>query len=58
MDNDEPEKYGYYSSALNPFHYRKYNRNKFIEALTDWGFYGDSDKKPNWYQGHLYAQDK
>lgn len=58
MDDDEPWKYGYYSSALNSFHYDKYNRENFIETLTDWGFYGKSENKPYWYKGHLYNNDK
>src|SRR4051812_4908138 len=27
---------GYYSSALNPLYYEKYERNVFIETLVDW----------------------
>jgi hypothetical protein len=58
MDDDEPEQYGYYSSALSPYHYGKYNRENFIETLIDWGYYGDIENKPSWYSGHLYIQDK
>lgn len=58
MDDDEPWKYGYYSSALNSFHYDKYDRENFIETLNDWGFYGKPDKKPNWFKGHLYTKNK
>jgi hypothetical protein len=53
-DFDEPEKYGYYCSALNPFHYSKYNRDGFVETLIDWGFYGKEDEKPTWYNGVVY----
>ncbi len=56
--DDEPWKYGYYSSALNPEHYSKYDRKYFIEALTDWGYFGDIKSKPDWYKGHLNSQNK
>lgn len=44
---------GYFYSALS-VSYNKYNRELFIETLEDWGYFGDTDNKPNWYNGHLY----
>jgi hypothetical protein len=58
MDDDEPEMYGYCSSALAPEYYEKYDRESFIETLTEWGYYGAVEDKPNWYTGHLYILDK
>ena len=49
-----PNEYGYYSSALNPCQYQNYDRETFIETLTDWGFYGQLENKPPWYNGHIY----
>jgi len=46
---DTAEEFGYYCSALNPFHYCKYNREHFIKTLTDWEYYGPINKKPFWY---------
>ena len=58
IDDDEPEMYGYFSSALSPESYDKYDRGKFIETLTEWGYYGAVENKPDWYTGHLYILDK
>jgi len=50
MDNrDIPQKYGYYCSFINPVHYKHYDRATFIETLTDWGFFGQPENKPIWY---------
>jgi hypothetical protein len=57
MDDDEPEKYGFHSSALNPSYYSKYDRNEFIDTLNEWGYYGDTKSTPKWYSGHSYNQD-
>lgn len=43
------DKEGYYYSYLNPIRYRKYNKKDFMETLTDWGWYGEENKKPSWY---------
>lgn len=48
VEFDTPEEYGYHCSALNPYHYSKYQREEFIETLADWGFFGPLDKKPVW----------
>ncbi|WPP49486.1 hypothetical protein [Catalinimonas niigatensis] len=57
-DFNIPEKYGYYCSALNPYSYDKYDREIFIDTLTDWGFYGNPKEKPECYQGEIYHDDK
>ncbi len=53
-DFDNAKKLGYYCSALNPFHYENYNRENFIETLTDWGYFGKQQNKPEWYEGYIY----
>ncbi|MFM2386946.1 MAG: hypothetical protein RL660_1703 [Bacteroidota bacterium] len=50
------EPYGFYCSALNPVSYAKYNREHFIETLSDWGYFGSSKNKPSWYKGHMFNQ--
>ena len=52
------EKYGYYCSALNPLSYSKYNRENFIETLEDWDYFGESNEKPQWYNGHIYNNEQ
>lgn len=39
---------GYQWSAINVRAYATYHRDKFIEALTDWGFRGPADERPPW----------
>jgi len=51
---DTPEKYGYYCSALNPDNYSEYERDHFIDTLSDWGYFGEEVKKPNWYTGEIW----
>lgn len=53
-DFNTPKKYGFYCSALNPLAYDKYDREHFIETLTDWGYYGNAADKPDWYEGPIY----
>jgi len=48
------KKLGYYCSALNPDSYSKYDRANFIDTLNDWGFYGETSNKPNWYSGQAW----
>ncbi len=40
---------GYFTSGLNPRYYEKYNREKFIETLKDWGWFGEAKEKPDWF---------
>lgn len=53
-DFNEPEKVGYYCSALNPLSYSNYDRDIFVDTLIDWGFYGLAPQVPSWYTGHIY----
>ncbi len=49
------EEFGYYCSALNPDSYSTYERENFIETLDDWGYYGETANKPNWYSGQEWS---
>jgi len=55
FDSDEimeiADETNYYQSALNPHHYEPYNRNDYIEALNDWGWFGEPEKTPKWFKG-------
>jgi hypothetical protein len=54
-DINGPGKAGFYCSALNPLTYGKYDRDHFVETLTDWGYYGDKNNVPSWYKGYVYG---
>ncbi len=43
------QKHGYFCSGLNLSIYSKYNREKFIETLNDWGWFGKTEERPEWY---------
>jgi hypothetical protein len=38
----------YFMSGLSPRYYDKYDREQIIETLSDWGWIGEKQKKPNW----------
>jgi hypothetical protein len=40
----------YFVSAVNPDVYRVYERQAFVDALEDWGWFGESSP-PKWYTG-------
>ena len=40
---------GYYTSGLNPRVYEPYRRATFVQALSDWGWYGPPNEAPSWY---------
>lgn len=42
------EAQGYFLSALNPYWYGRFDREQFIETLSDWGYYGPPEQKPAW----------
>ena len=48
---DEAASRGIYVSQVNPDLYRHYQREVFIEALDDWGWYGTEVERPAWYSG-------
>jgi len=41
---------GFYTSALNPRYYEKYDRKRFMNTLLDWGWYGPIEKRPPWFK--------
>lgn len=36
-----------YISRIGPM-YRQYKRDSFIEALSDWGWFGPAERRPDW----------
>lgn len=42
---------GYYASGLNPDYYETYNRERFMETLNDWGWFGSRSRAPTWFSG-------
>ena len=51
--HDIAEDTEFYSSGLNPIHYEPYDRLHFIEALNDWGWFGDPSVAPDWFSGRM-----
>jgi hypothetical protein len=49
---DAGAKAGYYTSALSPLHYNRYNPSLFMNTLRDWGWHGPTEKKPSWFYPH------
>ncbi len=39
---------GYRWSAINTQVYGAFDRERFVEALLDWGFYGPAERRPSW----------
>lgn len=39
---------GYFCSGLNPDVYCPYNRDVYVEALADWGWFGPESARPTW----------
>lgn len=39
---------GYYASAINLEEYRDFDRERYIEMLQDWGFFGPPEARPAW----------
>jgi len=46
--------HGYYCSNLAPS-YRRYDRQFFIDALNDWGWFGPTALRPAWYTGKSWS---
>ena len=40
---------GYYCSGLYPGSYARYDREHFIDTLRDWGWFGEAQDMPFWY---------
>ena len=47
------ERMGYYGSGLAPHFYEQYNRERIIETLSDWGWWGPEDQVPAWFRGKI-----
>jgi hypothetical protein len=45
------EQAGFYCSGVYPESYCRYDRQRFIETLNDWAWFGDPSKGPEWYTG-------
>jgi hypothetical protein len=43
-------KKGYYFSCINAAIYRSYDEEVFVEALTDWGWFGKPESCPAWFK--------
>lgn len=56
FDFPMPKHKDYFISAVNAEYYSDYNRTNFIETLEDWGFFGNSNDVPKWFNGIVYEQ--
>lgn len=45
---DVADALGYYAPGLSPDRYESYERTTFVEALSDWGWYGPAELRPKW----------
>jgi hypothetical protein len=50
MHAPRPQVSGYFVSGVNPGLYATYDRQSFVDALEDWGWYGEGSP-PAWYTG-------
>lgn len=50
---DDADAVGYYASGLSPFHYEQFDRERFVETLNDWGWFGDPAEVPLWFTGRV-----
>ena len=48
---DVAEELGFYASRLNPYYYEVYDRERFVETLNDWGWFGAPAAAPTWFTG-------
>lgn len=48
---DAADESGYYRSSLSPYHYEPYSRAAYVEALNDWGWFGNENELPVWFAG-------
>jgi hypothetical protein len=42
----------YYCSYLSPYSYDQYDRDRFMDTLNDWGWFGKG-KPPAWFKGKI-----
>jgi hypothetical protein len=45
---------GYYCSNL-AASYRQYERQYFVDTLNDWGWFGPTELRPEWYTGKPWS---
>jgi hypothetical protein len=45
------EAQGKYCSLIDGLAYAQYDRELFIETLNDWTWYGEPERRPDWYTG-------
>ena len=45
---------GFFASILFP-PYRSYSRERFIDTLNDWQWFGPAEEKPDWYTGKPWS---
>jgi hypothetical protein len=43
----------YFQSGLSPYHYEPYRRERYIETLNDWGWFGAESEIPPWFTGGI-----
>jgi hypothetical protein len=48
---DDAARLGYKWSFINRDRYRAFDRDMFIGTLTEWGFFGPPEKRPEWWLG-------
>lgn len=48
-----PDDHDFFHSCMNLSAYGYYDRDQFIETLSDWGYYGKPEYKPDWYKGYI-----
>lgn len=48
LDTAPLERAGYFWSIVSAVGHSRYNREAFIEALLDWGYYGPEGRRPKW----------
>lgn len=45
---EDARKAGYFVSFISAESYATFRSDKFRDALADWGFYGDTERRPAW----------
>jgi hypothetical protein len=48
----------FFTSGLNPYYYDIYDRDLYVRALNDWGWFGDPHAAPAWFNGELRGHGK
>jgi hypothetical protein len=49
FDTASLKRAGYFCSIVSAVGHSRYDRETFMEALLDWGYYGPEDHCPKWY---------